>query len=111
MTYAKPVTDSSFQSDVIESDKPVLVDFWATWCGPCRMVAPVVEELAGEYEHDLTVAKLDVDVNGETAMKYQVQAIPTLILFKDGKPAERIVGFRNKARLVADLKKHLSFIA
>jgi thioredoxin 1 len=75
------------------------------------MVAPVVEELAGKYQTELTVAKLDVDVNGETAMRYQVQAIPTLILFKGGEPVERIVGFRNKGKLVDDLKEHLAFLS
>ena len=78
------VTDASFEADVLKSDKTVLVDFWATWCGPCKMVAPVLDEIAGEHSDKLTVAKLDIDANPGTARDYQVMSIPTMILFKVG---------------------------
>jgi thioredoxin 1 len=97
------VTDASFSTDVLSSDKPVLVDFWATWCGPCKMVAPVLEEIATERSGQLTVAKLDVDTNPETARDFQVVSIPTLILFKDGQPVKRIVGAKGKAALLREL--------
>ena len=101
------VTDQSFKDDVLSSDKLVLVDFWATWCGPCRMVAPVLEEIAAEYAGTLTVAKLDVDANPDTARDYQVLSIPTLILFKGGEPVKQIVGAKPKAALLADLRDYL----
>jgi thioredoxin 1 len=97
------VSDASFPTDVLASNKPVLVDFWATWCGPCKMVAPVLEEIAAERSDDLTVAKLDVDANPETARDFQVVSIPTLILFKDGQPVKRIVGAKGKAALLREL--------
>ena len=97
------VSDASFSTEVLSSDKPVLVDFWATWCGPCKMVAPVLEEIAGERAEHLTVAKLDVDANPETARDFQVVSIPTLILFKDGQPVKRIVGAKGKAALLREL--------
>ncbi len=93
------VSDSTFDSEVLSSETPVLVDFWAPWCGPCRMIAPVVESLAQEYQGRLTVAKLNVDENPATAQKYQVMGIPTLILFKGGEPVERIVGYMPKEDL------------
>jgi thioredoxin 1 len=100
------VTDGEFDAQVLESDKPVLLDFWAAWCGPCKMIEPVLDELARE-QSTLTIGKLDVDANPGTAMRYGVQSIPTLILFKHGQEAERIVGFMPKERLLARLMPHL----
>ncbi len=97
------VSDDSFAEDVLASNTPVLVDFWATWCGPCRMVAPVLEEIASEKAGTLTVAKLDVDANPSTARDFQVVSIPTLILFKDGQPVKRIVGAKGKAALLREI--------
>jgi thioredoxin 1 len=97
------VSDDSFAEDVLASNTPVLVDFWATWCGPCRMVAPVLEEIASEKAGALTVAKLDVDANPSTARDFQVVSIPTLILFKDGQPVKRIVGAKGKAALLREI--------
>ncbi|MDN5858964.1 MAG: thioredoxin [Pseudonocardia sp.] len=102
------VTDATFTSDVIESDKTVLVDFWATWCGPCKMVAPVLDEIAGEHKDKITVAKLDVDVNQQTAQQYQVMSIPTMIVFQNGRPVKQIVGARPKAALLNDLADYLA---
>jgi thioredoxin 1 len=102
------VTDETFNQAVLKSDQPILVDFWAVWCGPCRMVAPVVDEIAREQEGKLKVMKLDVDENQNTAMAYGVMSIPTLILFKNGQPVERIVGFRPKADMEKKILPHLS---
>jgi thioredoxin 1 len=101
------VTDNSFQAEVIESDKPVLVDFWAAWCGPCRVVAPVLEEIASERD-DLRIVKLDVDANQQTAANYEVLSIPTMILFKNGQVAKKIIGAYPKKRLEAELEAELS---
>ncbi|MEQ3551368.1 thioredoxin [Pseudonocardia nematodicida] len=101
------VTSGSFDKDVLQSDKAVLVDFWATWCGPCKMVAPVLDEIAGENSEKLTVAKLDIDANPEVARDYQVMSVPTLILFSGGKPVKQIVGAKPKAALLADLADHI----
>ena len=101
------VTDDSFDADVLKSSTPVLVDFWATWCGPCKMIAPVLEELAGEKAGELTVAKLDVDAHPETARSFNVVSIPTLILFKDGEPVKRIVGAKGKAALLREIADEL----
>jgi thioredoxin 1 len=101
------VTDSTFESEVLQANEPTLVDFWAEWCGPCKMVAPVVEENAAEYGDKVQVAKMDVDSNRETPANYGIQGIPTLILFKDGEEATRIVGFRPKTAMLEELLPHL----
>ena len=98
-------TDLTFDSEVLKSDVPVLVDFWATWCGPCKMIAPVLMEIAGEKDGQLKIAKLDVDQNPETAQKFGVMSIPTLLLFKNGQEVSRIVGYRSKGQLVQQLDR------
>ena len=103
MSKPVEVNDGNFDQMVLQSKTPVLVDFWAAWCGPCRMVAPIVEELAGEYEGKVTVVKLDVDANSKTASQYGVMSIPTLLIFKNGAPVSNIVGFRPKAELQRSL--------
>jgi thioredoxin 1 len=105
----KPVEiqEAKFDETVIKSAMPVLVDFWAPWCGPCRMVAPVVEELSDEYDGKVSFVKLNVDDNPQVASQYGVMSIPTLILFKDGKPASTVVGFRPKAELKKSLDEAL----
>ena len=95
----KTVTDESFQADVLGSDKPVLVDFWAEWCGPCRMIAPALEEIAGELGERLTVVKLNIDDNPDAPARYGVRGIPTMILFKDGQPAATKVGAAPKTQI------------
>ncbi|HUB11413.1 MAG TPA: thioredoxin TrxA [Acetobacteraceae bacterium] len=95
----KPVSDQSFATDVLQAKEPVLVDFWAEWCGPCKMIAPALEELATEFAGKLTVAKVNIDDNPMTPTNYAVRGIPTLILFKDGKPAATQVGALPKSRL------------
>jgi thioredoxin 1 len=105
---ANAVTDSTFQAEVLSSTEPVLVDFWATWCGPCRMVAPIVEEIAGEQAGKLKVAKIDVDQNPQVAQQFGVMSIPTLIVFKGGQPVERLVGYMPKAKLMQAIQPHLS---
>ncbi|TMC00953.1 MAG: thioredoxin, partial [Chloroflexi bacterium] len=105
------VTDQSFEQDVLKSDSPVLVDFWATWCGPCCMVAPVLEEVATEQGDKIRIAKLDVDANPITAGRFGVRAIPTMILFKNGREADRIVGFHPKPQLMQKLTPHLATAA
>ncbi len=93
------VTDSSFDQMVLQAETPVLVDFWAPWCRPCMMIAPVLDELAGEYDDRLGIMRMDVDQNPKTAAKYSIMSIPTLLIFKQGKPISHIVGFRPKAEL------------
>ena len=108
MANTVDVTDATFDADVLQSDKTVVVDFWASWCGPCKMVAPVLDEIAGENKDKLTVAKLDIDANPSTARDYQVMSIPTMIVFKDGKPVKQIVGAKPKAALLSDLADYLA---
>jgi thioredoxin 1 len=100
---AVEVTDSNFETTILNSDKPALVDFWAVWCGPCRIVGPIVEEIADEYHGRAVVGKLDVDSNRETAVKFGIQAIPTLLLVKDGQIADRIVGAVDKNSIKSKL--------
>jgi thioredoxin 1 len=100
-------TDAAF-NDLINGDKPVLVDFWAEWCGPCRMVGPIVEEIAGEYAAKISVAKLNVDENPQTAMQYDVMSIPTMIVYQDGVEKKRIVGARPKHALLAELGEFIN---
>jgi thioredoxin 1 len=104
MGNAREVTDRTFAQEVLQSTPPVLVDVWADWCGPCKAIAPIVEELAREYEGRLKVMKLDVDENPRTASTYQVQSIPTLLVFKDGRLAERIVGAVPKQVIIDKLQ-------
>ena len=107
---SKPVEieEAKFEEDVLKASLPVLVDFWAPWCGPCRMVAPVVEELAKEYDGKISFVKVNVDNSPKVAGKYGVMSIPTLILFKDGQPVSNVVGFRPKAELKKNLDKALA---
>jgi len=107
MSKPETVSDSTFEENVLKSGTPVLVDFWAPWCGPCKMIAPVLEQLATEYDAKLKVAKLDVDENPTTAQKFGVMSIPTMILFKDGQPVERLVGYMPKGNLVKALTPYI----
>ena len=101
------ITDDNFDVEVAKSDKPVLIDFWATWCGPCRMIAPIVEELAVEYEGRVKIGKVDVDENQQTAIKFGVRSIPTLLIFKDGKLKDTIIGAVPKSQIVSKLNAAL----
>jgi thioredoxin 1 len=101
------VTDSSFEQDVLKSDRPVLLDFWAEWCGPCKAIAPLLEEIAGEYAGKVTIAKMNVDENPKTPMRFNVRSIPTLILFKNGKAEGQKIGAGRKAEFAAFLDSKL----
>ncbi len=104
LTY---VSDETFAQEVLQSPQPVLVDFYADWCGPCRAIAPIIEEIAAELSDRLKVVKLNVDQNQETAMQYGVQSIPTLLIFKGGKEIERVIGYMSKSKLLSKIEPHL----
>ncbi|MEO8666459.1 MAG: thioredoxin [Ignavibacteria bacterium] len=101
------ITDANFEQEVLKSELPVLIDFWAVWCGPCKMIAPMVEEIAAEYEGRVKVGKLDIDNNQQVSVKYGIRSIPTLLIFKDGKIADQIVGAVPKASIVQKLDSHV----
>jgi thioredoxin 1 len=101
------ITDSNFQQEVLNSDKPVLLDFWAVWCGPCKHIAPVVEEIAKDYDGRLKVGKVDVDTNPEISMKFGVRSIPTLMVFKGGKVVEQVIGAVHKRNLLEKVMPHI----
>ncbi|MEO0407979.1 MAG: thioredoxin [Cyanobacteria bacterium P01_A01_bin.135] len=107
MSSAAPVTDSSFEKEVLENDVPVLVDFWAPWCGPCRMVAPVVDEIAEQYDGKVKVVKVNTDENPSVASTYGIRSIPTLMIFKGGQRVDMVVGAVPKTTLANTLEKHL----
>ena len=108
MTKPADVTDNEFENEVLKSDLPVLVDFWAPWCGPCRMVAPIVEDLAQEYDGKVRFFKLNTDDNIQTAARYGIRSIPTLMIFKGGQPVDQVIGFRPKSDLKRSIDKVLS---
>ncbi|QKW39030.1 thioredoxin [Actinomadura sp. NAK00032] len=107
MTAPITVTDATFEDEVLKSDIPVLVDFWADWCGPCRMIAPILEQIAEEQDGKIKIAKMDYDANPHTPNEYGVMGLPTLLLFKDGKSVQQIVGAKPKRALLKDIEPHL----
>jgi thioredoxin 1 len=108
MAHPVAVSDETFESEVVESPTPVLVDFWAEWCGPCKMITPVLEQIAEEQDAKLKIVKLNVDENPSMLQKFGIRGIPTMILFKGGQPVETIVGFMPKPALMGKLEKHIS---
>lgn len=103
----KDVTDASFADDVLLSEKPVIVDFWATWCGPCRMVSPILEEISEAHGEKITVAKVDVDANPQIAQDYKILSLPTMMVFQKGKPVKSVIGAKPKAALLAEFAEYL----
>jgi thioredoxin 1 len=108
MAHPVTVTDSTFDSQVVNGDGLVLVDFWAPWCGPCRMVAPILDQISDELDGKLTIAKVNVDENQQIAGNLGIMSIPTLMLYKDGQPVETIIGFQPKARLLEKIQRHVN---
>lgn len=104
----KTFTDKNFQEDVLKSEKPVVVDFWAPWCGPCKMVSPIIEELAKEYDGKVVIGKLNTDENTETAGQYSVMSIPTVMVFKNGKPVQALIGVQGKQTYKTEIDKVLA---
>ncbi|MEE2993442.1 MAG: thioredoxin [Gemmatimonadota bacterium] len=107
MSHPTQITDDQFESEVIKSSTPVLVDFWAEWCGPCKAIAPTLEEIAGDYDGRLKVVKVDVDENRQSATQYGIRSIPSLLLFKDGAEVDRIIGALPKQQLMEKIDGHL----
>ena len=107
MSHPTQITDDQFESEVIKSSTPVLVDFWAEWCGPCKAIAPTLEEIAGDYDGRLKVVKVDVDENRQSATQYGIRSIPSLLLFKDGTEVDRIIGALPKQQLMEKIDSHL----
>ncbi|MCI1272864.1 MAG: thioredoxin [Clostridiaceae bacterium] len=107
MSNAIDITDASFEQEVLNSDKPVVVDFWATWCGPCRKLGPVLDEISGEFEGKVKFVKVNVDENVKTAKDYSISGIPSILVFKEGKALERLVGLMPKSTIISNIEKHL----